>query len=141
MAQGGPSPPAARGGCIVLIGLLLLACATALRVATLTHESLEGDEVFSRQVALLLVRAALSVIRQDLVHPPFYYMLLKVGASAWGSGPIGIRVWSILFGVATVLAVAFLCSRLPGARYAGPLAGAIVAVNQYEISYSQQARS
>jgi hypothetical protein len=125
----------------MLLLLLIILFGAVLRVAPLRHESLEGDEVFSRQVALLPMRSALNVIRDDLVHPPLYYFLLKAGISAWGATPLGIRLWSLLFGIATIPLVAAIGARLPGSRHTGLWAAAILAVNQCHIFYSQQARS
>ena len=122
--------------------LLLLVClGGAVRVLTLRGESVEGDELFSRRLALLPIQSTLDSARNDLVHPPFYYLLLKAGTKIWGSSPLGIRVWSLLFGVATLPLVLALGNHLPGSHNAGVLAAAMIAGNEYHIFYSQEARS
>jgi predicted membrane-bound mannosyltransferase len=83
---------------LVLIVLIVLVGAS-LRVITLGHEAVDGDELFSRRVAVLPIHQMLPAIRADLVHPPFYYFLLKAGLSLWGSSALGIRLWSLLFGL------------------------------------------
>lgn len=120
---------------------LLIFLGFCLRVATLSDESVDGDELFSRRVALLPMQQSLDAIRNDLVHPPLYYVLLKSGTEIWGASALGIRLWSLLFGVATLALVAAIGTTLSGGPYAGLVAAAILAVNQDLIFYSQQARS
>jgi 4-amino-4-deoxy-L-arabinose transferase-like glycosyltransferase len=118
---------------VMLVGL-------GLRVATLSHESLSFDELFSRKVALLPMLPALHAIRDDLVHPPFYYLLLKAGISTWGASPLGIRLWSLFFGIGTLALAATIGGKLDGARNTGLLAAMVLAVNADLIFYSQEAR-
>lgn len=126
---------------LAFVLLVIVVCAIVLRVATIGRESLDGDEMFTLRIALLPIGAALQGILHDLVHPPLNYLLVKLGITLWGASPLGIRFWSLLFGVATVPLVAVLGMRLPRARYTGLLAAAIVAANQPLVYYSQQARS
>jgi 4-amino-4-deoxy-L-arabinose transferase-like glycosyltransferase len=128
-----------RRALVVLLFILILGAAA--RFVTLSRESVDGDEVFSRRVALLPIHTGLDVVRNDLVHPPFYYLLLKAGTTVWGASALGIRLWSLVFGVATLPLVMAIGTRLPGVRYAGFLAAAMIAVNEYHIYYSQEARS
>lgn len=128
-------------GRAVSVLFLVILFGAFLRVATLGGESVDGDELFSRRVALLPMQLSLDAIRNDLVHPPLYYVLLKSGTEMWGASVLGIRIWSLVFGVAILPLVAVLGSKLPGGRYAGLVAAAMVAGNQSLIFYSQQARS
>lgn len=58
-------------------GILSLAVlAGALRVIPLGGESLVGDELFSRYVAMASFGDATRVAMQDIVHPPLYYFAL-----------------------------------------------------------------
>lgn len=120
--------------------LVVMLFGLGLRVATLSHESLSFDELFSRKVALLPLLPALHAIRADLVHPPFYYLLLKAGVNLWGASPLGIRLWSLLFGVGTLALAATIGGGLDGARATGLLAAMVLAVNGDLIFYSQEAR-
>ncbi len=121
--------------------VLIIFLGIILRVITLGHESVDGDELFSRRVALLPIDSMLDTVRNDLVHPPLYYLLLKIGVSTLGASVIGIRLVSLVFGIATVALVAGIGILLPGARHAGLIAAALLALNEYHIFYSQQARS
>jgi 4-amino-4-deoxy-L-arabinose transferase-like glycosyltransferase len=124
---------------VVLILIVILGAAA--RFITLSRESVDGDELFSRSIALLPIHSGLDVVRNDLVHPPFYYLLLKAGTTVWGASILGIRLWSLVFGVATLPLIMAVGRTLPGVRHAGVLAAAMLAVNEYHIFYSQQARS
>jgi 4-amino-4-deoxy-L-arabinose transferase-like glycosyltransferase len=121
--------------------LLLILAGCALRVATLPHEALDGDEMFSHRVALAPAGVAVSMIRNDIVHPPLYYFMIKAGVAVWGSSALGLRLLSLLFGLATIPLVAKIGSILPESRYTGMLAAALTALNGTLIFYSQQARS
>ena len=126
---------------ILWLLLVVVFFGTALRVATLRQESVDGDELFSRRVAIVPLRSAFETARNDLVHPPLYYLVLKVGTSIWGASALGIRLWSLVFGAATLVVVAAIGATLPGARYGGILAAAMLALNRELVFYSQQARS
>ncbi len=128
-----------RRALVVLIFIVILGAAA--RFITLSRESVDGDELFSRSIALLPIHSGLDVVRNDLVHPPFYYLLLKAGTTVWGASILGIRLWSLVFGVATLPLIMAVGRTLPGVRHAGVLAAAMLAVNEYHIFYSQQARS
>ena len=67
-------------------------------------------------------------------------MLAWGWAKAFGTGEVGLRSLSALFGAATV-PVAYLIGRELASRRAGLIAAALVAVNPMLIWYSQEARS
>ena len=121
--------------------LLLLLLAAALRILPLPHEALSGDEIFSHGIAIEPLPAAWHDIREDLVHPPLFYLLLKAGTAVWGAGVTGLRVLSLVFGLLALPLLVWLGTRLPGARWCGLLAAACVAVGRYDLFYSQEARS
>src|SRR5260221_273001 len=73
-------------------------------------------------------------------NPPLYYVLAWGWAKAFGTGEIGMRSLSALFGAATV-PVAYLIGRELASKRAGLITAAIVAVNPMLIWYSQEARS
>ena len=121
--------------------LLVLVAAIFCRVATLASESIGSDEVFSRTVAVSRLPDSMAIIRQDIVHPPLYYLLLKITVGLLGSGVTEIRVLSLFFGIATIGALALLPRWWPEWRAPALLAGALVAVNHQHITFSQQVRS
>jgi uncharacterized membrane protein len=97
--------------------------------------------MFSRHVVTEPLPLAYADVRDDLVHPPLYYLLLKAGTSIWGASVLGLRVLSLFCGIASIGLIAILGNRLPGARWCGLLAAAALAVNRYQLFYSQEARS
>ncbi len=125
----------------LLILLLIVLVAAALRWVPLHREALGGDELFSWRMAREPLPASWRDIRLDLVHPPLYYLLVKGVTSIGGAGMIALRLLSLLCGLATVPLIAVLGRRLPGARWSGLLAAALVAVGRSDIFYSQEARS
>jgi mannosyltransferase len=119
----------------------LTALAIAIRFASLGTQSFHHDEVIT--VARVLPGSFVHMLREvrdSESNPPLYYVLAWFWTKAFGSGEVGIRSLSALFGVATV-PVAFLLAREALSARAGLIAAAIVAVNPMLIWYSQEARS
>jgi hypothetical protein len=124
-----------------LMILLLMLLGAGFRLISFQKEALGGDEMFSRRVVTEPLPLAYAEVRDDLVHPPLYYFLLKAGTSIWGAGALGLRGLSLFCGIASIGLIAILGNRLPGARWCGYLAAAGMAVNRYQLFYSQEARS
>ncbi len=80
----------------------------------------------------------LQMIRQD-VHPPLYYFSLKIFAWFFDYSVFGIRLFSLIFGMASIVVVYFLAKKLFGIR-AGLFASLIVAVSPFAIQYSAEGR-
>jgi len=119
----------------------LTALGVAVRFGSLGVQSYHHDEVIT----------AARVIPGDFAHmlgqvkasesnPPLYYVLAWGWAKLFGTGEIGLRSLSALFGAATV-PVAYLIGRELVGNRAGLFAAAIAAVNPMLIWYSQEARS
>jgi hypothetical protein len=122
--------------------LLILILALTLRVAHLASESVDGDELFSRRVALADTSRAWIMARQDLVHPPLYYFLLKATIPSGGtSTPFDIRCLSLIAGAITIMVVVAIGFAAPEIRLPTLLAALLLALNKVHIFYSQQARS
>jgi hypothetical protein len=121
--------------------LLLMVLGAVFRLISIKHEAMFVDEVFSRNIALQPLPRALELAREDLVHPPLYYLLLKATVSIWGASVLGLRALSLLCGIASIGLIAIVGYRLPGARWCGLLAAAGMAVGQQQVYYSQEARS
>lgn len=73
------------------------------------------------------------------VHPPLYYWLVKSWSAMFNYSPEGIRFFSLVFGVLTVISIYWMGRRLFDTR-AGLLAAAITAISPFAIEYSQEAR-
>jgi 4-amino-4-deoxy-L-arabinose transferase-like glycosyltransferase len=72
--------------------------------------------------------------------PPLYFLLLRVWIKLFGEGNVIVRLPSLVFGIATILAVFFL-GRIVFSETVGLAAAGILAVVPLHIQYSQEARA
>src|SRR4051794_21167316 len=72
--------------------------------------------------------------------PPLYYILAWAWAKLFGTGEVGLRSLSALFGTATI-PLAFALGRQVAGRRTGLIAAALCAFNPLLVWYSQEARS
>ena len=123
----------------VLAGLTALG--VAVRFASLGVQSYHHDEVIT---ALRVIPGSfgdmLHAVKVSESNPPLYYVLAWGWAKAFGTGEVGLRSLSALFGAATV-PVGYLIGRQLASRRAGLILAALIAVNPMLIWYSQEARS
>ena len=125
------------------LGLLagIVVVAAVVRLATLDLQSFDHDEaVTAGRVLLPNLFDTLHVVANSERSPPLYYLLAWVWSRPFGTGEVGLRSLSALFGILTVLA-AWLAGRRLASPRVGLIAAALVALNPYLIWYSQQARS
>ncbi len=119
-------------------GLTLLAA--LLRLPTLGTQSFWLDE----SVTVRLVRRSfvgmLSALPGSESTPPLYYVLAWPWTRVFGSGEVGLRLLSALFGILTVPVVYAAAVRLVSRR-AGVVAGALAATSPLLIWFSQEARA
>jgi mannosyltransferase len=119
----------------------LIALGAAVRFATLGVQSYHHDEVIT---AIRVIPGSFTDMLRAVEHsesnPPLYYVLAWGWAKAFGTGEVGLRSLSALFGAATV-AVAYCLGRELASARCGLIAAALVAVNPMLIWYSQEARS
>jgi hypothetical protein len=86
----------------VLAAIAALAAAT--RWVFIDFAYMDRDESFSWR---MIQYSPVELIRRTAedVHPPYYYLVLKGWAAAWGSSLVSMRALSVVFGVAAVLLV------------------------------------
>jgi len=122
----------------LLLLLLILLLAAALRFYQLDGQSFWADEgnsvVLARQTGADILRAAAADI-----HPPAYYLFLKVWGRIFGLDEEGARSLSAVLGVVVVLGVYLVGAMLKNKR-TGLLAAFLAAINPFLIYYSQEAR-
>ncbi len=115
--------------------------AALVRFATLGHQSYDHDEaVTAWRVLRGDLGGTLHVVSVNERSPPLYYVLAWLWSRVFGTGEIGLRSMSAVFGCLTVPA-AFLAAREVSSARAGLVASALVALNPYLVWYSQEARS
>jgi mannosyltransferase len=140
-----PATPPAELEISRSVALSLLAGLTAIaigvRFGSLGLQSFHHDEVITAgRVIPGSFTDMLREVRVSESNPPLYYVLAWGWAKLFGTGEVGLRSLSALFGAATVpLAYCIGCEL--SSRRAGLVAAALVAVNPMLIWYSQEARS
>jgi hypothetical protein len=81
-----------------------IASALFLRLQNLTRSPFWLDENFT--AALIKFNPFEIILRTGLdVHPPLYYLVLKVWAALFGHTDLALRSFSVLFGILTILVV------------------------------------
>ncbi|MEX2195843.1 MAG: glycosyltransferase family 39 protein [Thermoleophilaceae bacterium] len=122
----------------ILAGIVTLAA--ALRFPTLDVQSFWSDEA----VTVLLLDGSFFDLLEDIPDsestPPLYYALAWPWTQLFGTGEVGLRSLSALFGTLCVPA-AFLAARELVSARAGLVAAALVATNPLLVWYSQEARA
>lgn len=96
------------------------------------------DEAFTG----ILLKAPWGAMNQMIfadVHPPLYYWLVKPWSAMFDYSPEGIRSFSLVFGILTVVSIYWIGKKMFDTR-AGLLAAAITAISPFAIEYSQEAR-
>src|SRR5688572_6555207 len=116
------------------------AVAALLRLATLGLQSYELDEAATVYVIRRPFTDMLHGIARHESTPPLYYVLAWLWAQAFGTGEVGLRLFSAVAGVATV-PVVYAVGRTLASRHIGLVAASLVATSPYLVFYSQEARS
>jgi uncharacterized membrane protein len=111
-----------------------------LRYWNLTASCLWFDEIFSIHAAEHSWDSILGFVAQDLIHPPLFYVLLKVWISIGGEGLLWVRVFPVAFAVLALVPFFLLCRELKLRFGAIALALLVFAVNGSLIKYSQEVR-
>ncbi len=119
-----------------LIALTIVAL--ILRVLRLDFQPLWWDEGYSVWFATHPLGQMVALTAED-IHPPLYYALLYGWTWLLGSGPVALRLLSVVFGVLTVPAL-YLLGRRMLTRRAALLAALLLAINPLHIFYSQEVR-
>ncbi|AGA28035.1 glycosyltransferase family 39 protein [Singulisphaera acidiphila] len=135
---------------VLIAMLLILAAAVAARCQGMAERTLSFDEAFSwRLVTTYPVPELVQRTSVD-VHPPLYYLLLKVWTAVFGDGPVALRSLSICFASASLVLVYGLTRDIfrwsitvpdeNSARAAGVIATLLTATSGAHIRWSGEAR-
>lgn len=128
-----PSRPAdwVALGAIVLAGL-------ALRIFEAGRAPMWFDEIYTTWAARGGFAKVLAIMARD-VHPPLHTLLVSAWVSLGGESTAWLRTLSVLFGLATIVAV-FLLARAAFGRRAGLVAAALLAFHPVHTYFSQESR-
>lgn len=117
---------------------VILAIAAYVRFTGLVRRDFWYDEAFTGVAVKENFHNMIAMIIND-VHPPLYYMALKVFASFFNYSVYGIRLFSAIFGLLSVWAIYLLAKELFNVKVAR-YAALVAAVSPFAIQYSQEAR-
>lgn len=117
---------------------LILVLAAFLRFRQLDIRDFWYDEAFSGIAVKESWTGMMKMIMAD-VHPPLYYLSLKLFASFFNYSVLGIRLFSAIFGLLCVWAVYLFTKELFGKR-AALFAGLIATISPFALQYSQEGR-
>jgi mannosyltransferase len=130
---------AASASQVVLL-LLVAGVFIAARLWRLTSYGLYGDEIFSLRLASANWTELIAGVARDVVHPPLFYMLLKIWMSVGGNSVPWLKLYPVLTSIASLPPLLLLCRELKMNRAAVNLALGLIAVNAYLVYYSQELR-
>jgi mannosyltransferase len=110
-----------------------------LRVLLLDHKGMWLDETFSVWLANHSVVDILQWIIKVDQHPPLFYLLLHYWIALNGDTPYYARLFSALFGAATIPIIYLIGKRMSGVVM-GLAAAVIFALSPFNIYFAQEAR-
>jgi hypothetical protein len=123
-----------------LISGILIFAFVAMRVWRLTAFSLDGDEIFSLLLARGPWAALLGGAVQDAVHPPLFYVLLKVWIWIGGESLLWLRLLPATISAVSIAPFFLLCYDLKLSGFARNVALGFAAFSPFAFFYSQHLR-
>jgi uncharacterized membrane protein len=123
----------------VLIGLLIVAF-VGLRSWRLTGPCLWFDEIFSIHAAEHPWGSIIPFVAKDLIHPPLFYLILKVWTGVFGDAVFWVRTLPVLFSLLALAPLWMLCRELKLKESTAAVAVGLFAVNGALIKYAQEVR-
>ena len=137
-ARGGASFP--RGAREWLIVALVVALALAARLWRLDAACLWFDELFGLHAARHGWNALPRFVALDLIHPPLFYVLLKIWVAVGGESVWWLRLFAVAASVVAFVPLALLGRELKLGRRTLALALLLAASSGYLIKYAQEVR-
>lgn len=119
---------------------VLVAVYVAARFWRLTDSCLWFDEIFSVHAAEHSWNSILNFVALDLIHPPLFYVLLKLWISVGGESPFWLRLLPVVFSIVAIFPFIALCRELKLSFWTQALALFLIAVNGSLIKYAQEVR-
>ena len=123
---------------------IILVIALVLRFLEIGRTSFWYDEAFTGDTIKLSWKDMFVVIAKDKVHPPLFYIFIRLWAYIFGLTQISLRGFSILWGVSSILLV-YLCIRNLFEKSKFPVVSLTTAlalsISPFFIAYSNEARS
>ncbi|MCK4781523.1 glycosyltransferase family 39 protein [Candidatus Parcubacteria bacterium] len=123
---------------IILLPFILI-IAAVLRIYNLAAISLWHDEAFSGLLMRYDLGEMLYRIGLD-VHPPFYYLILRIWDFCFGNSLFSLRMFSVFFSILIILAVYLFVKQAFKNKKLALFSSVITALNCFQIQYAQEAR-
>lgn len=123
---------------IILLPFILIV-AVCLRIYNLTAISLWHDEAFSGLLMRYDLGEMLYRIGLD-VHPPFYYLILRIWDFIFGNSLFSLRMFSVFFSILIISAVYLFVKQTFKNKRLAIFSSALIAINCFQIQYAQEAR-
>jgi hypothetical protein len=123
-----------------ILFVLAVALFAGARLWQLTSFGLFGDETFTVNVATSRWSDLINKVVADIVHPPLFYILLKVWILIGGQSELWVKLFPCLTSIAAIIPFFYLCRELRMKPAAINLALALMAVNAYLVYHAQDLR-
>jgi hypothetical protein len=123
----------------LLIGAVIVLYA-GFRVWGLTASCIWFDEIFSVHAAQHSWSTLFDFVAQDLIHPPLFYILLKIWIMAGGDSLLWLRLFPVAMSCAAVAPLILLSRELKLSTFEAALVLLLLGVNGSLIKYAQEIR-
>jgi hypothetical protein len=123
-----------------ILFILAVALFIGTRLWQLTSFGFFGDETFTINVANSSWSDLIDGVIADVVHPPLFYMCLKVWILVGGQSELWLKLLPCLTSIAAIIPFFLLCRELKMKPAAINLALALMAVNAYLVYHAQDLR-
>ncbi len=124
----------------ILATIFIIAIYLFARFSGLTESCLWFDEIFSVHAATRPWNELVLFVAADLIHPPLFYVLLKLWISIGGDSVVWLRSLPVFISCLALIPFLLLLGELKVDRLARLVAILFFAVNGSLIKYSQEVR-
>ena len=131
---------AVKNSLSILVTVAVSGLFVALRLWRLSASCLWFDEIFSVHAARHGWAELLRFAAADIIHPPLFYLLLKIWISVGGESLLWLRLLPALVSIGAIIPFLLLCRELNLKQSEWNLALLLLAVNGYLIKYAQELR-
>ncbi len=123
-----------------IVTALIIVLFAAVRLWRLTAACLWFDEIFGIHAARHGWSELLRFVAADIIHPPLFYLLLKIWIGIGGESLLWLRLFPAVFAIAAIVPFLLLSRALELNQTERNLALLLLAVNGYLIKYAQELR-
>lgn len=122
-----------------LIFLFIVFLAGALRLYNIEQKNLWFDEIYSWHISEGNTEQIVAETSGD-IHPPFYYIILKLWTGLFGDSVFSMRLLSVLFGLLSMIFIYLISEKIFKNRFITLSVLLLYALSPVNIHYSQEVR-